>query len=80
MYNTAKVHEGATAAVFGIGAVGLAVIEALKASKASRIIAVDTNPGKEQFAREWGATDFVNPKARVCPGPPPQTVPAGDAV
>eukprot|EP00892_Ulva_mutabilis_P004898 jgi/Ulvmu1/2780/UM140_0010.1 len=62
VYNTAKVHEGATAAVFGIGAVGLAVIEALKASKASRIIAVDTNPAKEQFAREWGATDFVNPK------------------
>lgn len=64
VYNTAKVHAGATAAVFGIGAVGLAVIEALKASGASRIIAVDTNPTKEAFARDWGATDFVNPKAR----------------
>ena len=62
MYNTAKVEKGATAAVFGIGAVGLACIEALVAAEASRIIAVDTNPEKEAAAREWGATDFVNPK------------------
>jgi S-(hydroxymethyl)glutathione dehydrogenase / alcohol dehydrogenase len=65
VYNTAKVHEGATAAVFGIGAVGLAVIEALVAAKASRIIAVDTNPSKEALAKEWGATDFINPKVHV---------------
>lgn len=62
VYNTAKVEEGATAAVFGIGAVGLAVIEALVVAKASKIIAVDTNPEKEAVAREWGATDFINPK------------------
>lgn len=67
MYNTAKVEEGATAAVFGIGAVGLACIEALAAAKASRIIAIDTNPEKEAAAREWGATDFVNPKVCVQP-------------
>lgn len=62
VYNTAKVQEESTAAVFGIGAVGLAVIEALVASKATKIIAVDTNPEKEALAREWGATDFINPK------------------
>lgn len=67
VYNTAKVHEGATAAVFGIGAIGLAVIEALVAAKASRIIAVDTNSDKEAAAREWGATDFVNPKDHTDP-------------
>ena len=67
VYNTAKVPEGSTAAVFGIGAVGLAVIEALVAAKASRIIAVDTNPEKEEVARSWGATDFLNPKARLLP-------------
>jgi S-(hydroxymethyl)glutathione dehydrogenase / alcohol dehydrogenase len=62
---TAKVHKGASAAVFGIGTVGLAVIEALKEAGAKRIIAVDTNPAKEAMAREWGATDFVNPKVCV---------------
>jgi Zn-dependent alcohol dehydrogenase len=63
--NTAKVHKGATAAVFGIGTVGLAVIEALQECSAKRIIAVDTNPTKESMAREWGATDFVNPKVPI---------------
>eukprot|EP01025_Chloroclados_australasicus_P049111 TRINITY_DN5585_c0_g1_i3.p1 TRINITY_DN5585_c0_g1~~TRINITY_DN5585_c0_g1_i3.p1 ORF type:complete len:376 (+),score=43.26 TRINITY_DN5585_c0_g1_i3:166-1293(+) len=60
--NTAKVEKGATAAVFGMGTVGLAVIDGLKVSGASRIIAVDINSEKEKMAREWGATDFVNPK------------------
>eukprot|EP01025_Chloroclados_australasicus_P028637 TRINITY_DN28385_c0_g1_i1.p1 TRINITY_DN28385_c0_g1~~TRINITY_DN28385_c0_g1_i1.p1 ORF type:complete len:265 (+),score=35.92 TRINITY_DN28385_c0_g1_i1:168-962(+) len=46
VHNTAKVHKGATAAVFGLGAVGLAVVEALAEVGASRIIAVDTNPNK----------------------------------
>lgn len=65
--NTAKVEKGATAAVFGIGALGLACIEALVEAKASRIIAIDTNPEKEAAAREWGATDFVNPKDHTEP-------------
>ena len=59
-----QVEKGATAAVFGLGAVGLAVVEALVQSGASRIFAVDTNPKKEQMARQWGCTDFVNPKVR----------------
>ena len=70
VYNTAKVQEGSSAAVFGIGAVGLAVIEALVAAGATRIIAVDTNPEKEAVAREWGATDFINPKAHLYTAPP----------
>jgi len=59
--NTAQQEEGATCAVFGLGAVGLAVIEAAVRAKASRIIAVDINPAKFEQAKEWGATDCVNP-------------------
>eukprot|EP00992_Anisonema_acinus_P006003 TRINITY_DN19636_c0_g1_i1.p1 TRINITY_DN19636_c0_g1~~TRINITY_DN19636_c0_g1_i1.p1 ORF type:complete len:379 (+),score=66.52 TRINITY_DN19636_c0_g1_i1:60-1196(+) len=62
VWNTARVHEGATAAVFGLGAVGLAVIEGLKVAKASRIIAIDTNPAKFDIAKTWGATECINPK------------------
>lgn len=54
--NTAKCEKGCTAAVFGIGTVGLAVIDALKAVGASRIIAVDIDNGKKGMATEWGAT------------------------
>jgi S-(hydroxymethyl)glutathione dehydrogenase / alcohol dehydrogenase len=60
--NTAKVQPGQTVAVFGLGAVGLAVVEAAKNAGASRIIAVDTNPSKFEAAKKWGATDCVNPK------------------
>jgi len=62
VWNTAKCEQGCTAAVFGVGAVGLAVIEGLKKAGASRIIAIDTNKEKFPLAREWGATDCVNPK------------------
>lgn len=58
---TAKVEEGSTVAVFGIGCVGLAVLEGAVHSKAKRIIAVDVNDGKQEWARKFGATDFVNP-------------------
>lgn len=61
VWNTAKVHAGATAAVFGLGAVGLAVIEGLKVAGAKRIIGIDTNPGKFELAMGWGATDCLNP-------------------
>jgi S-(hydroxymethyl)glutathione dehydrogenase/alcohol dehydrogenase len=60
--NTAKVHSGSSVAVFGLGAVGLAVIEAAKRAGASRIIAVDINPAKFPAALEFGATECVNPK------------------
>lgn len=50
------------------GAIGLAVIEALAASKCSMIIAVDTNPENEADARAWGATHFINSKVIYSPG------------
>ena len=60
--NTAKVQEGDTVAVFGLGGIGLAVIQGAKLAKAGRIIAIDTNPGKFALATTFGATDCVNPK------------------
>ncbi len=60
--NTAKVEPGSTVAVFGLGAIGLAVIQGAQMAKASRIIAIDVNPEKFDLARQFGATDVVNPK------------------
>lgn len=59
--NTAKVEEGATVAIFGLGGIGLAAIIGARMAKASRIIAIDVNPDKFEKAKELGATDFVNP-------------------
>lgn len=53
--------EGSSVAVFGCGAIGLGVISTSVTVGASRIIAVDTNPGKESWARKFGAHEFVNP-------------------
>jgi len=60
--NTAKVAPGDSVAVFGIGGIGLAVIQGAVMAKAGRIIAIDTNPAKFELARQMGATDCVNPK------------------
>ncbi len=60
--NTAKVAKGDTVAVFGLGCLGLAVIQGAKQVEAGRIIAIDLNPDKFALAREFGATDCVNPK------------------
>ncbi|HET7359584.1 MAG TPA: S-(hydroxymethyl)glutathione dehydrogenase/class III alcohol dehydrogenase [Rhodanobacteraceae bacterium] len=60
--NTAKVEAGATVAVFGLGGIGLSVVQGAVMAKAARIIAVDTNPAKFAMARALGATDCVNPK------------------
>merc|ERR1719161_227853 len=62
VWNTAQVEKGASAAVFGLGAVGLSVVEGLVKAGASRIIAVDLLPAKLDLAKKWGATDFLNPK------------------
>ncbi len=59
--NTAKVEKGASVAVFGIGGIGLSVIQAAKMVGASRIIAVDINDSKSEIAKSFGASDFVNP-------------------
>ncbi|CAK0822968.1 unnamed protein product [Prorocentrum cordatum] len=61
VWNTAEFEKGSTAAVFGLGAVGLSVIEGCKIAGASRIIAVDLLDKKLEVAKKWGATDFVNP-------------------
>ena len=60
--NTAKVEPGATIAVFGLGGIGLSVIQGAVMAKAGRIIAVDTNPSKFEMATLLGATDCINPK------------------
>ncbi len=59
--NTAKVTPGSTVAVFGLGGIGLSVVQGAVIAKASRIIAVDINDSKFEFAKQLGATDFVNP-------------------
>ena len=48
-------------AVFGLGVVGVAVVQASKARNAARIFAIDVNPAKFEFARKLGATDCINP-------------------
>ncbi len=65
--NTAKVEPGSTIAVFGLGGIGLSVVQGAVLAKAERIIAVDTNPDKFEMAKMLGATDFVNPKDHDAP-------------
>jgi S-(hydroxymethyl)glutathione dehydrogenase/alcohol dehydrogenase len=60
--NTAKVEEGATTVVFGLGGIGLNVIQGCKLAKASVIVGVDLNPERRQIAEKFGMTHFVNPK------------------
>ena len=59
--NTARVQPGDTVAVFGLGAIGLAVVHGAQLARARRIIAIDTNPSKFALARSFGATDCVDP-------------------
>jgi Zn-dependent alcohol dehydrogenase len=61
--NRAKVKPGDTAAVFGVGGVGLNVIQGLRIAGATRIVAVDTVAAKEDLARQFGATHFVDATA-----------------
>ncbi len=60
--NTAKVEPGATVAVFGLGGIGLSVVQGAVMAKAGRIIVIDINPDKFEMARALGATDCINPK------------------
>jgi len=60
--NTAKVEVGATCVVFGLGGVGLSVIQGCKMSGASQIVGVDINPAKKSWGERMGMTHFVNPK------------------
>jgi S-(hydroxymethyl)glutathione dehydrogenase/alcohol dehydrogenase len=60
--NTAKVTPGSSVAVFGLGGIGMSVIQGAVMAKAGRIVAIDTNPEKFVMAKQLGATDFVNPR------------------
>ncbi len=59
---TAKVEAGANVVVFGLGGIGLNVIQGAKMVGADKIIGVDVNPKRESLARKFGMTHFVNPK------------------
>jgi S-(hydroxymethyl)glutathione dehydrogenase/alcohol dehydrogenase len=61
--NTAKVEKGASVAVFGLGGIGLNVIQGARMVGASRIIGIDTNPAKAPIARHFGMSDFIDAKA-----------------
>ena len=58
----AKVEKGSTVAVFGLGGIGLNVVQGSKMAGASRIIGVDINPERELLGKNFGMTDFINPK------------------
>src|SRR6201990_2175595 len=59
---TAKVEPGANVVVFGLGGIGLNVIQGARMAGANMIVGVDINPAREQLARQFGMTHFVNPK------------------
>ena len=59
---SAKVEAGANVVVFGLGGIGLNVVQGAKMVGANKIIGVDINPGRVEIARKFGMTDFVNPK------------------
>jgi S-(hydroxymethyl)glutathione dehydrogenase / alcohol dehydrogenase len=69
--NTAQVEQGATAVVFGLGGIGLNVIQGLRLAGADMIIGVDLNAGREEWGRRFGMTHFVNasevPPAEMVP-------------
>jgi S-(hydroxymethyl)glutathione dehydrogenase / alcohol dehydrogenase len=60
--NTAKVEPGANVVVFGLGGIGLNVIQGARLAGADMIVGVDINPAREALARKFGLTHFVNPK------------------
>ena len=59
--NTAKVEQGSRAIVFGLGGIGLNVIQGLRMAGCDQIVGVDLNPSKVEMAKKFGMTDFVNP-------------------
>ena len=60
--NTAKVQEGDTVAIFGLGGIGLSAIIGARMAGAKRIIGIDINESKFELAKQLGATDLINPK------------------
>jgi len=60
--NTAKVEPGANVVVFGLGGIGLNVVQGARMAGAGMIVGVDTNPARKALAEKFGITHFVNPK------------------
>jgi S-(hydroxymethyl)glutathione dehydrogenase/alcohol dehydrogenase len=60
--NTAKVEPGANVVVFGLGGIGLNVVQGARMAGANMIVGVDLNPARQALARKFGMTHFVNPK------------------
>ncbi|MBT6202648.1 MAG: zinc-binding dehydrogenase, partial [Rhodospirillaceae bacterium] len=60
--NTAKVEPGANCVVFGLGGIGLNVLQGLRMAGADMIVGVDLNPAREEMAKKFGMTHFVNPR------------------
>jgi S-(hydroxymethyl)glutathione dehydrogenase/alcohol dehydrogenase len=60
--NTAKVEPGANVVVFGLGGIGLNVVQGARMAGANMIVGVDTNPARKALAEKFGMTHFVNPK------------------
>ncbi len=60
---TAKVEAGASVVVFGLGGIGLNVVQGARLAGAGMIVGVDLNPAREALGRKFGLTHFVNPKA-----------------
>src|SRR4030088_1344474 len=60
--NTAKVEQGANVVVFGLGGIGLNVVQGARIAGADMMVGVGLNPGREALARKFGLTHFVNPK------------------
>ena len=60
--HTAKVEAGANVVVFGLGGIGLNVVQGARMVGANKIIGVDLNPGRKALAEKFGLTHFVNPK------------------
>lgn len=65
--NTAGVEPGSTCAIWGLGAVGLAVALGCKAAGAKNIVGIDLNPDKFEVAKKFGCTEFINPKTLTRP-------------
>jgi S-(hydroxymethyl)glutathione dehydrogenase/alcohol dehydrogenase len=60
--NTARVEPGANVVVFGLGGIGLNVVQGARMAGANMIVGVDLNPAREPLARKFGLTHFVNPR------------------
>ena len=72
VWNTVKMEPGTSMAVFGLGALGISVIQAAKVAGARRIVGVDVNDDKFPLAKQLGATDTVNGKGDIKVGMIPE--------